>query len=149
MTCLEGHITKKTRKPSAAYHFKQLISSVKHGGGGVMIWAGFSATGPGHVRKTSSVYQTEVVCPAAKAWLTSGHRAGQSPQRRQHIYNRTAERRIKVKVQAWVKYCGKKLIEYPQALSKTPCAGYMYIQDALEQRPNKSRKPERTSLSPV
>ena len=37
------------RKPNTAYQHKHLIPTVKHGGGGLMIWAGSAATVPGHL----------------------------------------------------------------------------------------------------
>jgi len=44
------------RKPNAAYQHKHLIPTVKHGGGGLMIWACLAATGPGHLPVSSCVY---------------------------------------------------------------------------------------------
>jgi len=38
-----------------AYQHKRIIPTVKHGGGGLMIWADFSATGPGHQSVTINV----------------------------------------------------------------------------------------------
>ena len=37
------------RKPNTAYQHKHLIPAVKHGGGGLIIWACSAATGPGHL----------------------------------------------------------------------------------------------------
>ena len=37
------------RKPNTANQHKHLIPTVKHGGGGLMIWACSAATGPGHL----------------------------------------------------------------------------------------------------
>ena len=50
------------RKPNTAYQHKHLIPTVMHGGGGLMIWACFTATGPEHLAviestMNSSVYQ--------------------------------------------------------------------------------------------
>ena len=49
-----------------AYWHKHLIPTVKHGGGGLVIWACFAATGPGHLAViesiiNSSVYQSILV----------------------------------------------------------------------------------------
>ena len=47
------------RKPNTAYQHKHLIPTVKHGGGGLMIWACSAATGPGHLAViNSSVHQS-------------------------------------------------------------------------------------------
>ncbi|MEE6512677.1 hypothetical protein FKM82_019812 [Ascaphus truei] len=50
-------------KKQTAYQHKHLIPAVKHGGGVVMIWASFAATGPGNLAvieltMNSSVYQS-------------------------------------------------------------------------------------------
>ena len=37
------------REPNTAYEHKHLIPTVKHGGGGMMIWACFAVTGPSHL----------------------------------------------------------------------------------------------------
>jgi len=36
-------------KPNTAYQDKHLEPAVKHGGGGLMVWAFSAATGPGHL----------------------------------------------------------------------------------------------------
>ena len=51
------------RKPNTAYQHKHLIPTVNHGGGGLMVWAYFAATGPGLLAviestMNSSVYQS-------------------------------------------------------------------------------------------
>ena len=43
------------RKPNTAYQHKHLIPTVKHGGGGLMMWACFAATGPGHLAVIESI----------------------------------------------------------------------------------------------
>ena len=37
------------RKPNTAFHSKNLIPTVKHGGGSVMVWGCFAASGPGRL----------------------------------------------------------------------------------------------------
>ena len=37
------------RKPNTTYQHKHLILTVKHGGGGLMIWTRFVAAGPGNL----------------------------------------------------------------------------------------------------
>jgi len=42
------------RKPNTAYQHIHLVPAVKHGGGGLMIWACSAATGPGHLADIES-----------------------------------------------------------------------------------------------
>jgi len=54
-----------TAKTNTAYQHKHLIPTVRHGGGGMMIWACFAAEGPGHLAVIEStmnfsVYQSIV-----------------------------------------------------------------------------------------
>ena len=51
------------RKPNTAYQHKRLIPTVKHGGGGLMIWACFTATWPGH-----PAVKCEAIYPITKVW---------------------------------------------------------------------------------
>ena len=61
---ISGHKAQRHiwQKPNTAYQHKHLIPTVKDGGGGVMIWASFAATGHGHLADieltmNSSVYK--------------------------------------------------------------------------------------------
>ena len=65
---MSGHNTKCPvwQKTNTAYQHEHLIPTVKHGGGGLVIWACFAATGPGHLAViesiiNSSVYQSILV----------------------------------------------------------------------------------------
>ena len=35
------------RRPGTAHHLENALPTVKHGGGSIMLWGGFSAAGPG------------------------------------------------------------------------------------------------------
>jgi len=48
------------RKPNTAYQHKHLILTVKHGGGGLMLWACSAATGPGHLAVIESTMNSSV-----------------------------------------------------------------------------------------
>lgn len=72
--CLIMHSAIFVVKPNTAHHPKHLIPIVRHGGGRVMVWACFAATGPGYPPVTeltvkSSVYQKysrvrcDAICP--------------------------------------------------------------------------------------
>lgn len=52
--CLLGRTTYFWLKPNAIYWHKYLTPAVKHGGGGVMVWGGFTTTGNGHLVVTES-----------------------------------------------------------------------------------------------
>ena len=64
---------------TTAYQHKCLIRTIKHGGGGVIIWACFAAAGPGRILQSLSqpqipLYTTvfvncEAICSTAKARL--------------------------------------------------------------------------------
>lgn len=47
------------KKPARAYEYKHPTLTARHGGGGVMIWARFAATGAGHLA-VSSLYQSNL-----------------------------------------------------------------------------------------
>jgi len=49
-----------TSNPNAAYQHRHLIPTVKHGGGRLMIWACFVATGPGHPVVVDSTMNSSV-----------------------------------------------------------------------------------------
>ncbi len=44
--CVSRYIWRKT---NTAFHKKNIIPTVKHGGGSVMVWGCFAASGPGHL----------------------------------------------------------------------------------------------------
>lgn len=82
-------------KPNTAYHHEHLIPTVKHGGGGVAVWAWFAVADPGRLAVTkltmsSSVYPLYVKYSrvksllTAKSWPQFGHTAcddlSQKPQ---------------------------------------------------------------------
>lgn len=77
---------------------QNLILNAKHSGGGVMLWACFTAMWPGYLAVNEStinfsVYQSIVqsnvaVCPAAKAWSKLDHVTEQWTQVQLQIYNR-------------------------------------------------------------
>lgn len=61
---LFGHSTRRHvwRKPKTAFDHKNLIPTVKHGGGNIMVWGSFAASGPGQLTiiestMNSSLYQ--------------------------------------------------------------------------------------------
>ena len=65
------------RKPNTTYEHKHVILTVKHSGGGVIIWACFTAAGPRHLAliestMNSSVYQSilDSICLTAKSVRT-------------------------------------------------------------------------------
>ena len=43
------------RKPNTTYQHKHLIPTVKHGGGGLMMWACSTTTRPGHLAVIESI----------------------------------------------------------------------------------------------
>jgi len=98
------------RKPNTAYQHKHLTPTVKHGGGGLMIWACFAATGPGHLAviestMNSSGYQSilekcEAICPTAKAGLKLAHQQDNDPK---HSSSSTTEcvKKKRIKVLQW------------------------------------------------
>jgi len=80
-------------KPDAAYRHKLLIPAVEHGGRGQMIWACFTATGPGNFAVTEVTIDTpEVPCLTAKTWLNLSDVTRKGSQTQQQIYNRVAEK---------------------------------------------------------
>ncbi len=44
--CVSRYIWRKT---NTAFHKKNIIPTIKHGGGSVMVWGGFAASGPGRL----------------------------------------------------------------------------------------------------
>ena len=73
-----------------AYQHKHLIPTVKHGGGGLMIWACSAATGPGQLAVIESTMNScvpkysrvkcEAICRTDKAWLKLGHQQDNDPK---------------------------------------------------------------------
>lgn len=50
------------RKVNTAYHQKNLLPTVKHGGGNVKIWACFSSSGPGQLHIVQGIMNSEEYC---------------------------------------------------------------------------------------
>ena len=101
MFCHNAARLEKTKPSISAQH---LIPTVKHGGGGLMIWTCFAATGPGHrshhellCTPKYSREEWEVTCLTAKARLKLGHQQDKDPK---HSSKSTTEclkkKRIKV-----------------------------------------------------
>jgi hypothetical protein len=63
LTCLEGtHNTMCGGKKGTAHQHQNLIPTVKYGGGSIMVWSSFAASGPGQLaiidgKMNSQVYQ--------------------------------------------------------------------------------------------
>jgi len=118
------------RKPNTAYQHKHLIPTVKHGGGGLMIWACSAATGPGHLAviestMNSSVYQSILesnvrpsVWQLKLGWNWVINRT-MIPNTATHLQQKVWKRKesvccngpVKVQTSIWLKCCGGTLRE--------------------------------------
>ena len=52
------------QKPNSAFHSKNLIPTVKHGGGSVMDWGCFDASGPGNAKNRENQNGGKYCCTA-------------------------------------------------------------------------------------
>ena len=59
------------KQTNIEFQQQHLIPTVKHGGGGVMIWGCFAVTGPG-----KPTVKRNVICLTMRAWSKSAHTTG-------------------------------------------------------------------------
>ncbi len=100
MSCYIWH------KTNTAFHKKNIIPTIKHGGGSMIVWGCFAASGPG---RPAIHWWNHELCTIRKSWMRmSSHQFVTSstlglcrPQAHQKIHHWMAQNKNKIKFSEW------------------------------------------------